>query len=71
MGTPNMTLKDKAEIVKLFLPDHTLDTRGKVVPAPVCPLCGRAMDYWTPSHEVELNGRWVKVHQVCPNGGDK
>ncbi|MBU1173216.1 MAG: hypothetical protein KKD44_26930 [Proteobacteria bacterium] len=31
MGTPNMTMRDEAEIVKMFLPDHTLDPDGKVV----------------------------------------
>lgn len=65
MGTPNLTKRDEAEIVKMFLPDHTLDRHGKVVPVSLCPLCGKALD-WTTTDTIEVDGKMVKVHQICP-----
>ena len=67
MAIGSWTLREKAEIVKMFLPDHTLDIQGKVVEAPECPLCEKPMDRWTTTHSVKMNGEWVKVHSLCPS----
>jgi len=64
-----LTLKDRAELVSEMLPGHTLDPHGNVILCPVCPLCGQAMDAWTPTHDIRVNGRMVRVHQICPAEG--
>lgn len=64
-----LTLKDKAQLVAEQLPGYTLDFTGKVIEAPVCPLCGQPMDAWAKTDTISMNGREVKVHKVCPGGG--
>ena len=66
MGVVDMTLRQKDEIVKLFLPDHTLAKDGKVVKAKTCPLCGGSLDTWTPTDTIYVNREPKKVHQICP-----
>ena len=65
MGNPTLTMRDKAEIVKLFLPDHTLAKDGKVVKDETCPLCDGSIDTWTPTSTIYVNGLATLVHQIC------
>ena len=62
----HISLKEKADIVKMFLPDCPLDKSGRVVESETCPLCGGTLDIWTTTHTIIVNGAPTLVHQICP-----